>query len=228
MALSKIFSSSHPKTEQAVSLEREVLEEYPVVEDVAEEVEVIEEVVEPTPEEIRTQVFQEARAEVEAKVEEAYKEGFARGEEAGRAAFDASIAECSGALTQAAEAMQQARENYLNSATPQVIDLVKLVTRRVLDREILMEEGALLRMVERAMVQLLGQESMTIRVHPDDLVAMKEHKLTLLSELDGLEELNVTCDDTIAPGGCVVETAEMIVDAQLETLLTDTLESMMG
>ena len=233
MGVSKVFSASDPKSD-AIALHRDQLEDFPEEVEETPEPETVEETAEeapeeqaPTPEEIREQVFADARQEVEAQVEKAYAEGFSRGEEAGRAAFEARIAQCADTLTVAADAMKSARESYLSSATPQILELTKLLCSRVLAREMTMEEDLLQRTAARAVEQLLGQEHMTIRVHPDDLAAMQEHKITLLESMDGLNELSVESDESVAPGGCVVDTNQMVVDARMEALLADMLEVMM-
>ena len=57
--------------------------------------------------------------------------------------------------------------------------------------------------------------------HPNDANTMREQRITLLEEFDGAEAIEIEIDETVTPGGCIVESELMQVDARLETLLAD-------
>ena len=175
---------------------------------------------------LREQVLAEAREEAERKVREAYEKGFAKGREAGEAEFRASVAECAAALHGAAAAMVEARSAFLAGLEPQVVDLVGLVAERVLAREGRTDGDLINSTVRRALAGLTDRQKLHVRVNPADLEALRTHKVTLLQDFGGIEELEVVADDAVTPGGCLVDTETLHVDATIETLLAEVLQAL--
>jgi flagellar assembly protein FliH len=174
------------------------------------------------------EIMSEARAEAERKVKEAYAEGMRRGEEAGRARFEAQVAECAAALRASAEAMRQARKEFLNSLEPQLVALAVAVAERILHREIAADRETVRRTVRAATEHLAERERLTLRLNPGDHRALEEQGVDLLDDLEGVHRVRRIPDEAVDPGGCVVETSSVEVDAtirsQLEAILTDLLE----
>jgi flagellar biosynthesis/type III secretory pathway protein FliH len=167
-----------------------------------------------------------AREEAERKVREAYEEGRRRGFEEGRLEFEASVAQCARALETAAAEIRAAHARFMDSLEPEVFELAGLVAARILDREARTDPDHVHRVVRRAIGCIADQARLTVRVHPDDLAALKTHKVTLLEEFAGVEHLEVVADDNVSPGGCTVDSARMHVDSRLETLLANILDEL--
>jgi flagellar assembly protein FliH len=176
--------------------------------------------------ELREALLAELRSETQTQVEQAYQEGHRRGYAAGHQEFMATTAQAGEMLEQAAAAMVEAREQFLQHLEPQVLDLVTLVCRKVLDREIRCDAELLQHTVRRALTKLADQQKLVLRVHPDDLEALRRHRVQLLEEFEGVEELDVQPDSGMSPGGCVVESSTLHVDARLEVLLENVLEAL--
>ena len=164
-------------------------------------------------------VLAAARREAEQKVREAYAEGMRKGFEAGKAQFDASVAQAGDALQAAAEAVRQARQAFIDSLTPQVLDLATAIAARVLQREAAIDRGLVLRTVERALEHLANHEHVTVRLNPADLEAVKTRRVELLENMDGVAKLTVVADESVTPGGCVASSNLMEVDARIESQL---------
>lgn len=177
-------------------------------------------------EQLLSDTLSAAREEAARKVREAYEEGRQRGIEAGRQEFEASIARCAQALEAAAAEIAGAHARFLGALEPEVFELAGLVAARVLDREARTDPDLVHRVVRRAIGCITDQARLTVRVHPDDLEALKTHKVTLLEEFGGVEHLEIVGDDTVSPGGCTVDSARMHVDSRLETLLANILDEL--
>lgn len=175
---------------------------------------------------LRLAVIEEARAEAAVKVKEAYAEGLSRGQKAGREAFDASVAEAAAMLKAASEAIQAAREQYLESLTPQVSALAVAIAEKVLRRAVEADTEHIQRTVREALELMTDRQSVTLRVHPQDHDALETHKIALLEDFSGLTELDIEPDDKVEPGGCIVESGSMVVDGTLSTLLEAVVEKM--
>lgn len=177
------------------------------------------------PETLRAQVLAEARAEAERKVHEAYQEGLRRGMEAGREAFDASLADCVAALREATEAIEAHRLAFIDAVEPQVIALTRQLAERVARQCWTQHPARIQESVREALAQLADAQQLTVRLHPDDVAALREHQVRLLEEYPGVH-LSLLGDESITRGGCVIASAVMQVDARLETILARVLEAM--
>jgi flagellar assembly protein FliH len=175
---------------------------------------------------IRERVILQARHEAEKKVKEAYTEGIRRGIEAGKTQFAQSVAESAAALKAAAEAIRFAREEFLNSLEPQVIELAGAIARRVLGRESEEDSELIGRTVRRALEHLVDQEGVVIHLNPRDAEALRAQKIALLNEFEGLRQITVQSDPAIGPGGCVVETERVHVDARIDAQLEQIIEAL--
>ena len=182
------------------------------------------------PDAIREQVIAnaltEARGAAERKVQEAYEEGLRRGMEEGERRFAESIAQCTEALREAAEHLKASHQQYLDALEPEVFDLVRLITERVVGREIRTDPNLVLDTVRRALECLTSEEKLRIRVNPVDLAAMKEHRVTLLQDFEGIKHIEVVADEEVTLGGCLVDSTRIHVDARLETLLAHVLNEL--
>lgn len=206
---------AHEETQRIVSsFEHNMLEAAPAV---------IEEELELTPEEI----LHAARTEAEAKVKEAYREGYQRGLENGREAFDASLAHCAEALRASASAIEEAHARFLDSLTPQVLELVNSITRSILKREAKINPIVVAETTRAALQQLQQHERLTVHVNPCDLKALKEQRVSLLEEFDILNDLEILPDAEVTPGGCRVDSEYTNVDGQLEAQLAQIMSQLM-
>jgi flagellar biosynthesis/type III secretory pathway protein FliH len=163
----------------------------------------------------------------EAQVREAYAEGLRRGEEVGRDQFLASVAHAAEALATAAHALQHARQQFLESLEPEVLQIVRLVTERVVRREMQADPALIGRTVRAALELMLDSERVTLRVNPGDLAALREQQVTLLEEFDAIAHLDIRADEDIEPGGCVADAPAMQVDGALKTQLQRIFDAML-
>jgi flagellar biosynthesis/type III secretory pathway protein FliH len=232
--MARIFKFVHAETADIARFDRDSLEEFPAEEILApdflpmDEEEVTDEEEAPPidPEVIREEIMAAAREEAAQKVQEAYQEGLARGTQAGQERFDASLARCTEALDAAVAAIQTSHDQFLNSLEPQVVALVKLMATRVIETELRTGPEAIQNMARRALSKLAGQFAVTLLVHPDDLEALKAHEVSLLDSVAGVDSLQIQASEDVEPGGCIAQSADMEVDARLETLLSQVLNAL--
>ncbi len=180
------------------------------------------------PEVLRQSVLEVAREEAEALVQEAYAEGLRRGSEAGLQQFMDSVGCAAQALEAAGAAIAEARTNFLDSLEPQVLELVKLVARRVIQRELRTQDDLILATVRRALGTLSDRQRILVRLNPKDLETVRQHEIMLLEEFTGVEQLDVEADPGISEGGCEVHSDTMEVNARIETLLASVLDELSG
>lgn len=221
MANTKIYRASDPITPRSlVDYERQVLEE-PFLDEGGQE--------EGHEALTREAILAEARLEAAEKVKEAYAEGLRRGLEAAQAQYQEQVAESAAALQVAAGRMAEAREAFLASLEPQVVDLTVSVIRKVFQRELQSDSKIIRTSVRRALEHLVDRETVVVRLNPRDAEGLRSERVMLLEEFEGIRQMTIQTDASIAPGGCIVESALMQVDArldsQLESILDEILEA---
>lgn len=160
-----------------------------------------------------------ARAEAEKKVEEAYAEGLRRGEARSEASFAELIGEAGEVLGQLATQLSEERSAFDESLQAQVLNLVRLVTAKLLQREARTDPEVVVRVVRGALENLAGQESIVVRVNPVDLENMVSRREDLLGQFERLEHLDIVADETVESGGCIAESELLYIDAQLTSQL---------
>jgi len=172
-------------------------------------------------------VLEHARQEAEEKVREAYAEGMRRGIEAGEEKFSESVGESATMLSQAAESIKQAREEFLESLEPQMVQLATSIASKILDRETQVSTEVVKRTTRTVLERVLDEERVVLRVNPQDLETLREQRVQLLEEFEGIKQLELRADETIAPGGCVAETENLRIDGRLESQLEEIMNQLM-
>lgn len=172
------------------------------------------------------EIIENARSEADRKVQEAYAEGMRRGIDAGKRQIEEQAAEAVRALERTAQVIQEARENYLDAMTPQIVALAHAMAQRILDREAKLDPDVVSTSARKAVENLLDRAHVTLRVNPEDLASLRDHANGFEELFKGVESVTVVGDDAIARGGCVAESETMTADAQLETQLSAILDTL--
>lgn len=172
-------------------------------------------------------VLAEARSEAQRKIEEAYQVGYQRGAEAGREEFLASVAAAATALGQAGEAMQEAREAFIASLEPQVVDLACAIAQRIIRRELRLDPHLVAGIVRGAIENLADRERMRVHLNPADIEALQAQGMSLLEELRDVAHFEVVADESVEPGGCSVNTESIHADATLDTQLRKLMDALL-
>lgn len=156
--------------------------------------------------------------------QDGYEAGLAMGRQEGLAQAEA---QCREKLSQAAAhassllaAAEQERRELLNLAERQIIQVALAVAGKVLQRELTENEQAVVPIVQAALAPVVDQAVITVRVHPDDFVAVETARPELVKMLKHPDALRLAVDESLSRGDCVVDTAAGSVDARVDTQLT--------
>lgn len=157
--------------------------------------------------------------------EEGFQAGYAAGLVDGRAQAEVELQQkMADFLTSQASESARALSVLFDSAQSQlaevqqtmaqgVLELSCELARQVLRQELSVNPNVLMPVIREAL-ELLGAEhrSAVVRMHPVDLDVLEGQ---LSSEFSGMA-LSLRSDLSLQPGGCVVESAGMVVDASLQ------------
>lgn len=151
----------------------------------------------------------EARAEAEAMRQRAHEEGLRAGREEGATEYVALCAQ-----------VREEIERSQDALAPQVTQLAMMVARRVLGRELQFAPEAVVDMVKKTLGEKARQRrEVTLRVHPEDAVHLREHKASLAEVLSRSKDIRIVEDEQVPPHGVIIETEAGTIDAKLETQL---------
>ena len=105
-------------------------------------------------------------------------------------------------------------------AIPQLKELALTIARKILGRELEFSPEAVVDIVKQALSEKARQRrEIFLRINPQDMQAIREHKADLLEVLSRAKEIGIREDPDVQRHGVIIETDAGIIDAQLETQL---------
>jgi len=167
----------------------------------------------PVPEPVPSQ----PEVDVEALEEQAYQKGV----DAGKKEVEEKLAQATKALTQAAKKLSTQSESIMQRSAEDMLQLVMAISERILHFEISEHKEVVVRIVQQTINAAVQAEEFHIRVNPEDIEVLKEHKPLFIASLSGLSNIEFIGDASITRGGCVLESPSGRVDATLETQLDE-------
>jgi flagellar biosynthesis/type III secretory pathway protein FliH len=166
----------------------------------------------------------EHAAELERVAAQAYAAGQAAGEERGRAEAAARLASAMAAVETALDRIDEGERRWEGVLDENICALAIAVARQVIGRELAGDTATLTDLVRRALAEFPIDQPVQIRVHPTDLAALAAHGSTGApgagtAAVAPNREARWIAEPGVAPGGCIVEGRERIVDGRVDTAL---------
>lgn len=176
----------------------------------------------------------EAARVAEGAAERGHAEGFARGEAEGlaagtargtaegAAAAESALAERLTTLadgwTTALDQLIHAREALREEARRDLLRLALAIAERVLGHLPAHDPSIVVAQVEAAVAMLAGATRLVIRVHSEDVDAVRKHLAGVSTAVHRASDLDVVLetDDSLVRGGCVVSAGDGEVDSRLD------------
>jgi type III secretion protein L len=100
---------------------------------------------------------------------------------------------------------------------PEVVKLAVKIAEKVIGAELSSRPEAIAAIVSQALRTVRHQREINIRVHPSHVAALEAQKQTLLGVLTRARDVVVRGDESVRPGGCVIESELGTLDADLNT-----------
>jgi len=155
---------------------------------------------------------QEAEERVEELLQQRAAEEAARVRREETATFQA-------AANELLDRFQQAADMTLENLAGQVATLAAGVTSKIVRRQVAADDEIILDVIADAMEQLSDIKRLRIVINPADEETISGHQAALLKHAGGLERLEIVSDDSIEPGGCLLDSDRGEVDARLSSQL---------
>ena len=147
-------------------------------------------------------------------------EGRRRGEEEGRQEtldeYRDKLQALTDAWTAALQRWEEERGAMLRAAREDVLAFAFAMGRKITGRLIELDPTVVQDQLAETLSLLSGPSAVTVVLNPQDRPLAEEVLPTLLAQVARCEHAEVAEDDSITPGGCVIRTADGVIDATIE------------
>ena len=159
--------------------------------------------------------------DIEERVVQAYRQGRAEGREAAEAEFKQVLADCRVQTDERIGALLGSMGEQLRLLGEKLerdaYHFALAVAGRIIKREVTLDNDTILRQIKGAIRRVVGVETIKLRVHPADEDIVREHRGVFLSSAGSIRDLVIEVDDSLEPGGCIIESTAGNVDARIST-----------
>jgi flagellar assembly protein FliH len=201
------FQEVKRKTDEAQSLKRQAQDE-------------AEKIVAEAQEKAR-EIEEASRSAFETERKDAEERGRIAGREAGFAEGKAEVERLIQRTQVVLERAQDKRAEILAETEQEIIDLVLLISRKVIKIISENQRNVVISNVIQALRKVKGRGNIIIRVNMVDVKLTTEHIKEFIQLVEGSKSLQVVEDSTVDPGGCVIETDFGEIDARISSQLAE-------
>lgn len=119
------------------------------------------------------------------------------------------------------EAVLNRREQILNETEEQIIQLVLLMTRKVVKVMSENQKSVVMANVLSALKKVKARGDVTIRVNLEDVKLTTDHIKDFTEQVESVSGITVVEDSSVEKGGCIVETDFGAIDARISSQLSE-------
>ena len=167
------------------------------------------------------QMENEVRATLENERKEARDSGHMEGRDEGYAEGKAEAERLIKRTQTILERVQDKRKEILNETEKEIVDLVLLITRKVIKVLSETQKNIIITNTIQALRKVKTKGDVIIRVNLTDLKIATEHKQEFIQILEGNNLLTIIEDSSVDQGGCIVETDFGEIDARISSQLAE-------
>ncbi len=161
---------------------------------------------------------------------EAYEKGFTQGQKDGLALGKKRLEEAAKRLVTLIGSLARLKEELYREAEEEILKLSVEIARKILQRELMQDEEAVLRTIRKAADFLNERTSIKILVNPDDMRKVEE-AIPEIRRGKKIDRIELSEDAAIERGGCILETGFGTINATVEDQLAaikEELEDVLG
>lgn len=123
------------------------------------------------------------------------------------------------AIASAARQLSDARQAWLQEWQQNALPLAVKIAERIVRRELKRSPSITLAYVREALEMCAAAPQVRVLLHPEDAQSLGESAHDIVREIMPAAHAEIVADDTVARGGCRIETRHGEIDQQLETQL---------
>lgn len=163
----------------------------------------------------------EIRQRVERTEKEAFDKGFEQGREQGYQEGRAEVQRLVENLQRIITAAIEKRNLIIEEAETQVINLVLLITKKVIKVISENQKNVVINNVVQALRKLKSRGDVVIRVNLADLELTSSHINDFMKMVENVKSITVLEDSSVDRGGCIIETDFGQIDARVSSQLNE-------
>ncbi|MDA3956582.1 flagellar assembly protein FliH [Oceanispirochaeta sp.] len=119
------------------------------------------------------------------------------------------------------------REEMINEAETQMIDLVLLIARKVIKVISENQKNVVVNNIVQALRKLKSRGDVAVRVNLADLDLATDHTRDFMKMVENVKSITILEDTSVDPGGCIIETDFGQIDARITSQLKEIEEKIM-
>jgi flagellar assembly protein FliH len=166
-------------------------------------------------------IVAEAHTEESKIKEDARKNGYDEGRESGYKDGSAEAGRLVDRMHNILDAVMQRREEILRETETQIVELVILMTRKVVKIISDNQKSVIMSNVLAALKKMKGRGDVTLRVNLEDVKLTTEHIDDFIKRVENIKGITVLEDSSVEKGGCIVETDFGAIDARISSQLNE-------
>ena len=167
------------------------------------------------------QMRQQTEMELEQIREEARKHGYEEGRAAGAESAHEDLVLAIDRVRKIASAILAKRTGIILEAEDQIINLIRLIARKVVRVFVEEHKGVVVENVRQALNQAGKSSAITIRINPEDFQVNEQMLNEIANEFEKQGVINFHEDVAIDKGGVIVETDFGQIDSRISTQLQE-------
>lgn len=172
-------------------------------------------------------IIQDAHLEEQKIKDDAKQDGFRQGHDDGYSAGESEIERLVERLRKMVEALMLRREEILKETEQQIVELVILMTRKVVKIISETQKTAIMSNVLAALKKVKSRGIVILHVNLEDLKLASANADEFIKRVENIQGITVVEDSTVEKGGCVVETDFGAIDARISSQLSELEEKIM-
>jgi len=169
-------------------------------------------------------ILEQHQGHLAALEREAFAKGFAQGERAGGEAAAQRGEAMLRRLTETLEELTALRAQMIHQTERQMVQLALAVARRIVHREVSLDQDLLVAMARVALDRLSDSATVTVRLHPEEFNATAAAR----AEAWTGSNVMVAPDPRIPRGGCRIESDFGVVDTGIDAQLQELGRALLG
>jgi len=147
---------------------------------------------------------------------EGLAQGRAQGESEAKQNMQQAVDEAVANAQSIVELAEQEAQNILAQADQQILELAIAIAGKILNQEIAENQMAVVPIIKAALDKVRDQERVVVRVNPENYSLVLAAKAEFSTSMNGYAVIDITADDSLKAGDCIVETPFGNVDARID------------
>ena len=166
-------------------------------------------------------IIADAQSERDKMQQEAYNEGYEQGHQAGYEKGQAEVERLVERMHRIIEAVMQRREEILQDTESQIVELVILISRKVIKILSENQKNVVMANVLAALKKVKTRGNVTLRVNLEDIKLTTDNVSEFIKHVENVQGITVLEDSAVENGGCIVETDFGAIDARISSQLSE-------